>query len=277
MTDSLVVEKIKCTNCGYEKRAKTNFCSRCGSKLPKEKPNSQVNINRIYDKNIMKASKKTENKKVQKKQTYQERIEEKIGQTPKNKKIQKKMSNLDFAWCLCCIVALLLFLMVFSGNIGNMKTDNSQDNITSNISDNIPYENITMINVDTFYEDKSNPWGDHYIYFFGCDLSDVSSSLIGSEVVVYFYDQDKNLLKNNYHSTDYSNKTSITIDNGNYINSDKSVVVSALLNRKDLVNIGSCQIVIIKDNQTIFNETEPFNMTLVDLDEENSISAFDEE
>ena len=67
MTDSLVVEKIKCRNCGYEKRAKTNFCSRCGSKLPKEKPNSQVNINRIYDKNIMKASKKTENKKVQKK------------------------------------------------------------------------------------------------------------------------------------------------------------------------------------------------------------------
>lgn len=253
LSESVFGEKIKCKVCGFDNRSSSHYCSRCGSKLEKKKITPIFEQTENDAANKVSTIPKRENKKIEKKSNGTNNTF-KANDDKKDKNTDS--SNRLILYVGCCAVFLILFLVVLGGNVTETISDES---------DNIPYENINMTNIDMSYTNASGENFGFYQYYLSCDLNNVSPSLRDGKVIVYFYDEDGKLLENNF--AEFTNNTTITInDHYGSLNDYHTVHIHAALSREDLINITSYQILIIKDNNIVFNQTKPYKMNLKNYD-----------
>lgn len=99
-----------------------------------------------------------------------------------------------------------------------------------------------------------------YVYSTRYELCNISSSLKGSEIITYFYNNDELVIFHDEQDGDFNNTTE-TINDDNYLEEYSSVIIDAIAISDKYVNVTNFKVLIIKDNEIIFNVTQPFNMS----------------
>ena len=102
-----------------------------------------------------------------------------------------------------------------------------------------------------------------YVYDVDIDLKNVSTSLVDSKIVTYFYSNGTLITSNDK----YNNNTTIIEDDA-LLKEFNHVSVRHELWADKYFNITSCDIVIYKDGKVVFNETKPYYMGNLKDDDE---------
>ena len=169
--------------------------------------------------------------------------------------------------CLGCIFAIFLVFAGFSvvDTVSHWGGDNYD-------ADKIYLSEFENHVTNYSFELKNGEIEGDYLYSVYYDLHNVSSSLIGGDIVTYLYSGDKIVLSDEVEY--YSNNSTSPIEEAY---TDGFYPVSAYFNVDNFTNVTHCVIVIIKDGEIIFNTTHSFNMdnyenyeSSVDIDSNDS-------
>lgn len=149
----------------------------------------------------------------------------------------------DFHWCCGCIFVIFI---IFAGAslLGNVHWN----------SDDFDATDIYISNFDCAVNHYSD---DTYMYDVFYNLENVSKSFENSEVITYFYSDDKVVLSDEVTYLSNNTTQSISYDD---IRDYNIVYVSAFVHSDNFTNITHVKIVMIKDDEIIFNTTMPFDM-----------------
>ena len=152
--------------------------------------------------------------------------------------------------CLGCIFAIFLIFAGFS-----VVDTISHWGGTNYDADKIYLSEFENHVTNYSFELKNGKIEEDYLYSVYYDLHNISSSLIGGDIVTYLYSGDVIDLSD---EVQYNSNNSTSPIEEKYING--FYPVSAYFHINNFTNVTHCVIVIIKDGEIIFNTTHSFNM-----------------
>lgn len=150
----------------------------------------------------------------------------------------------------CCVGCIITIFVIFTG----FSIFGTISDLTNHDAENIYLSSVTTQITNFSSENTNGEISTDYFYFVSFSLKNVTSRFSDSTIVVSLYENNNLIIAN-----DGSQNISLNIGDDTELEYNY-VPVSVSFSFDKLVNVTHFAVIVIDDEEVIFNETHPFNM-----------------